>query len=287
MNYKGEYLNPLVIFAFKKMFATEASKDVLISFLNSVFKGHRHVADLVYVDDKHQGKGLSNGELLLDLLCTDDEGKSFDVELQVGRHQDFEERAIFHAFRLMQKQRFEKPKDIAASEPLRDVYVIALLEDCIEGMPSDKYKHHVCICGTSEGEADDEQLNIVFIELPKFMKTCGELETELDQWVYVFKNMGNIDALPVSMQQKVFETLFSIAERSKLSDEESIAYDSSLKYKLAHDLVVELELKRKQRKSRRAEFLVFRCTPVNGMAKGRAGETHEYVIGPLRKMRRH
>ena len=287
MNYEGKYLNPLVIFAFKKMFATDASKGLLIAFLNSVFEGQRRVADLVYVGDKHQGKGLSNGEFLLDLLCTDDEGNEFDVELQLGRHPNFKERAIFHAFRLIHEQRFDKPDiDIAVAQ-LRPIYVIAFLEDGSAGLLPDEYKHDITMCGEDGAAIPEMALKIIIIELPKFIKTDGELETELDRWLYAFKNMGNIDALPVSMHQDVFKTLFSIAERSRLSDEEGIAYDSSLKYKLAYDLVVDLELKKKHRRSRKEEFLVFRCTQINGMPKGQAGETHEYVIGPLRKRKGH
>lgn len=35
----GKYIDPLVDFAFKKIFGNEPNKDLLIAFLNEVFRG--------------------------------------------------------------------------------------------------------------------------------------------------------------------------------------------------------------------------------------------------------
>ncbi len=36
----GKYINPYTDFSFKKLFGTEMNKDLLISFLNSLFSGN-------------------------------------------------------------------------------------------------------------------------------------------------------------------------------------------------------------------------------------------------------
>ena len=58
----GKYIDPLVDFAFKKIFGSEPNKDLLIAFLNEVFRGRKHIADLVYNKNEHPGdlrmKGL-------------------------------------------------------------------------------------------------------------------------------------------------------------------------------------------------------------------------------------
>ena len=37
----GKYIDPLVDFAFKKIFGSEPNKDLLIAFLNEVFRGRK------------------------------------------------------------------------------------------------------------------------------------------------------------------------------------------------------------------------------------------------------
>jgi hypothetical protein len=56
--------------------------------------------------------------------------------------------------------------------------------------------------------------------LLKFVKTDGELETDLDKWLYVLKNMSRIDKIPAYLRKPIFEKLFSIAEYSNLTKEE-------------------------------------------------------------------
>ena len=43
---EGKYINPYTDFGFKKLFGTPLNKDLLISFLNSLFEGKEVVRDL-------------------------------------------------------------------------------------------------------------------------------------------------------------------------------------------------------------------------------------------------
>jgi predicted transposase/invertase (TIGR01784 family) len=74
-------------------------------------------------------------------------------------------------------------------------------------------------------------LGYTYIELSKFVKSDAELETDLQKWLYVLKNMSSMDKIPVYLRKPIFEKLFSIAEYSNLTKEEKTMYDSSLKYK--------------------------------------------------------
>ena len=57
---EGKYINPYTDFGFKKLFGTPLNKDLLISFLNSLFEGKEVVSDLTYLN----GENLGNGYLL-------------------------------------------------------------------------------------------------------------------------------------------------------------------------------------------------------------------------------
>lgn len=49
------YINPLADFGFRKLFGEEPNKELLVSFLNTLLPEHHQIADLQYVDRKHQG----------------------------------------------------------------------------------------------------------------------------------------------------------------------------------------------------------------------------------------
>lgn len=49
----GKYIDPLVGFTFKKIFGSEPNKDLLIAFLNEVFRGRKIIIDLTYNKNEH------------------------------------------------------------------------------------------------------------------------------------------------------------------------------------------------------------------------------------------
>jgi len=87
----GKYIDPLVDFAFKKIFGSEPNKDLLIAFLNEVFRGRKHIEDLVYNKNEHPGDIEDEGIAIFDLLCTGDNGERFLIEVQRARQGYFKE----------------------------------------------------------------------------------------------------------------------------------------------------------------------------------------------------
>ena len=67
-----------------------------------------------------------------------------------------------------------------------------------------------------------DKLGYTHIELTKFVKTETELETDLDRWLYVLRNMKRFDKLPALPAEPIFlKKLFSIAEYTNLTKEEN------------------------------------------------------------------
>jgi len=73
----GRYIDPLVDFAFKKIFGSEPNKDLLIAFLNEVFRGRKVIVDLTYDKNEYPGDLKDEGAAIFDLHCTGAEGESF------------------------------------------------------------------------------------------------------------------------------------------------------------------------------------------------------------------
>ena len=87
--------------AFKKIFGSEPNKDLLISFLNELFRGRKQITDLVYNKNEHPGDNDEIGGAIFDLLCTGDDGENFLIEVQRSSQANLKQRMLYYASRLI------------------------------------------------------------------------------------------------------------------------------------------------------------------------------------------
>jgi predicted transposase/invertase (TIGR01784 family) len=115
---------------------------------------------------------------------------------------------------------------------ITEVYVIVLMDGfTLPDSTNDQYLHDICLCNRDNGEIFYEGLGFIYLELLNFVKTETELETDLDRWLYVLKNMAKMDKVPLYLRKPIFEKLFNIAEYCNLTREEKEMYDVELKRK--------------------------------------------------------
>jgi predicted transposase/invertase (TIGR01784 family) len=239
----GKYMDLLLDFSFKKIFASEPNKDLLIALLNEVFCGRKHIADLVYNKNEHQGDIKTEGGAIFDLLCTGNDGERFIIEVQRAKQEYFKQRVLFYTSRLISGQA-PKGKRAQWKYNLSEVYLIALLENfTLDGSPAGSYLHNVGLCNRDTGEIFYDSLGFIYIELINFVKTEEQLETDLDRWLYILKNMSKMDKIPVYLRKPIFEKLFNVAEYGNLTKEEKMMYDSSMKYKWDNENVLDYAVK--------------------------------------------
>ncbi|WP_069660406.1 Rpn family recombination-promoting nuclease/putative transposase [Arcticibacter eurypsychrophilus] len=232
----GRYIDPLTDWSFKHLFGLDPHKDILIEFLNDLFKGEKHITDIVYKSNEHAGDRRDLKKSIFDLLCTGDKGEHFIVEIQRGKQIFFRDRCIFYTSRLINEQ-LSVGKDSETYE-LQEVYLIAILDFTIEQSPSKQYLHDICLIDKDKGTIFYKKLGYKFLELPNFTKNEKELETGLDRWFYMLKNMSRLDKLPLYFKKSIFEKIFQIAEISNLTKEEYMSYRTSLEQKWDYDNVL-------------------------------------------------
>ena len=73
-----------------------------------------------------------------------------------------------------------------------------------------------------------DKLEFVFVEVEKFDKGEDELETDLDKWLYLLKNMSNLLERPERLRDRIFTKLFDVAELAQLDDKDRIKYIKSM-----------------------------------------------------------
>lgn len=57
-----------------------------------------------------------------------------------------------------------------------------------------------------------DKLEFVFVEVAKFDKSEDELETDLDKWLYLLKNMSTWLERPEALRDRVFGRLLEVRQ---------------------------------------------------------------------------
>ncbi len=77
----ARFIDPLSDFGFKRLFGSEPNKEILIDFLNQLFKGQKVIRDLTYNSTEKYGDDEQSKKVVFDLFCTCDNGEQIIVEM--------------------------------------------------------------------------------------------------------------------------------------------------------------------------------------------------------------
>ncbi|MEZ2275271.1 MAG: Rpn family recombination-promoting nuclease/putative transposase [Microcoleus sp.] len=212
------FINPKTDYAFKKIFGSSESKDILISFLNAmIYDGNPTIEDLEIINPNlpPQVEGLKDSSLDVKAKLAD--GTLVIIEMQVLNVESFGQRILYNAAKTYASQ-LQKGQGYRMLKP-----VIALTITDFEMFKNSNnlisrfvYKEEV-----SNLPYPDNDLKLVFVELPKFTKTVDQLETLADKWLYFMKYAVTITEIPPVMDSvPEIHQAFDIADRVNLSPEE-------------------------------------------------------------------
>ena len=218
------YVNFYTDFAFKKLFGTEINKDLLISFLNALLQGREEIKEITYLNTEHLGAQEYDRRAVFDVYCTNEKGEYFLVEMQKGEQQFFKDRSLYYSTFAIREQAPRGEWDYG----LKCIYTIGILNFTIFDDDAD-YRHEVKLMDVVTKEVFYDKLTFIYLEMPKFTKTAGELETLFDKWLFVIKNLATLMERPAILQEKVFARLFEAAEIAKFDKVERREYEESLK----------------------------------------------------------
>ena len=88
--------------------------------------------------------------------------------------------------------------------------------------------HEVKMMDVEDKHVFYDKLTFVYLEMPKFNKTEDQLETMMDKWLYVLRNLSKLMERPAALQERVFNRLFEQAEIARFSKDELFDYEESL-----------------------------------------------------------
>ena len=212
------FINPKTDYAFKKIFGSEQSHDILISFLNAILYDSKPVIqDLEILNPYLAPKIRGVKQTYLDVKATLDNETTVIIEMQVLNIEGFEKRILYNAAKAYSNQ-LAIGQDYSLLNP-----VIALTITDFVMFPEVNQLISRFILKEKDFLIDYPiyDIELVFVELPKFEKDLEDLETLADKWLYFLKCARQLAIVPETMNLvPEISQAFAIANEINLTPEQ-------------------------------------------------------------------
>lgn len=247
------YINPFIDYGFKKLFATEGNKDILISFLNAVIEDTLDpIVDLTYKNVELIGDFNGTRDSYLDAYCETSKGRQFIVEMQNSWQPFFKDRTLFYAAKAISNQavkddptkreRAEKKKKAKKwNYRLNEVYIIAIMNFNfpVKEYKPDDYHHRIMLTDLNDNHVFYDKLTFIYLEMPKVGKAALDMNRPLDRWLMALYRLWGEEECPEELDDPVFKKLYKEAEYACFTPDQQLTYMRSWKREL--DIYNQLE----------------------------------------------
>ncbi|HAT13306.1 MAG TPA: transposase [Microcoleaceae bacterium UBA11344] len=213
-----KFINPKTDYAFKKIFGSDQSQDILISFLNAiVYQGETFITSLEIIDPYAPGRISGLKTTYFDVKAQLNNGENVLIEMQAFNVPAFGKRILYNTAKMYVNQL----KLGEVYPELRAAIGVAVTDFIM-------FNEHSKVISQFTLKEEEFLLNyqysplkLVFVELPKFNKTLEELSNITDKWLYFLRKAPDLEVIPESMSiVPEIEKAFTIADRVNLSLEE-------------------------------------------------------------------
>lgn len=217
------FINPKIDFAFKKIFGSEDSKDILISFLNAlIYEAQSVIHDLEilnpYLAPKIRGVKDTYLDIKAKIIDSEtNEERTVIIEMQVLNVEGFEKRILYNAaksssIQLTTGQGYNLLNPVIALT-ITDFVMFSDLPNVTSRFVL-KEKDFLI-------DYPIYDIELIFVELPKFKKDLPDLQTIIDKWLYFLNNARRLQDIPTEMDTiPEIRKAFYIANQASLTVEE-------------------------------------------------------------------
>ena len=233
---KGQTINPFIDWSFKHIFGREESKDLLVGFLNVLLKRDIPIRDITYLNNEHIPEDPQLRTCVFDVICTDEEGDRFLVEMQHTEQRNIRNRLIYYACRLINEmgRRGDWNYDIGR------VYAICLMDFTYDEHAV--LRNDYLLLDSRTGHVFSDRLNIITLQIPCIRaNNLSECRESYEKCLYLLKSMrdnmltfqdicAEIEAENTSEEVKaMLRRVANAANIEMLSEKDRVAYDYALK----------------------------------------------------------
>lgn len=222
-------IDPKVDYAFKRLFGREQNIPLLLNLLNAVLQpppGQAVVA-LELLNPFNDKDGLDDKLSILDIKARDQQGRQFNVEMQMLPDLYLPKRITYYLARLHQAQLHEGEE----YQVLQPTCAICFVNSVTWRQVHD-YHLRFRLLEERHRFAFTDDLAVHILELPKFTKPAEELTSPLDVWLYFLLHAEEMDTegLPPALQKPEIRQALGELTMLTQSDLERERYEARVKW---------------------------------------------------------
>ena len=213
-------IDPTVDWVFKVLFGSEANKDILLSFLNSILKPAQPIIDVQLLNPYNEREFKKDKLTIVDIKAKGTDGSIYQIEMQLSVFAALPARMLYNISDLYRGQ-LKEGQDF---NELRPVISIWILTNTL--FPDSPWFHHRF---QFQDARIDPQTNVLqrvalphqiihTLELPKWSHPQHPLDDE-SAWLYFLKEAKNWHELPpdlnLPIMQRVMKTMEQFSEKQR------------------------------------------------------------------------
>jgi predicted transposase/invertase (TIGR01784 family) len=221
----SKFLDPKNDIAFKRIFGTEKHKGILIHFLNDMlgFVEEEKIKEISFLKTAQDSDVASKKQSIVDVLCTNEKGTQYIVEMQIARMPVSAKRAQYYAAKAYVAQMDSGEM----YHQLKEIIFLTVTDFVIFPEKAD-YKSNHAIFDKNSLTQDLKNFCFCFLELPKFTKNINELQTMIEKWAYFFKyatHTAESEVNKITGSDAVIRQAYEVLNRFSWSEEELRTYE--------------------------------------------------------------
>ena len=230
-----ERISPRVDLAFKKIFGVEENKDLLISLINSIVGAEDQLSEVTLLNPYNPKNFKTDKLSILDIKATNQDGKRFNIEIQISDEADYDKRALYYWAKIYTEQ-LKVAEDYSKLSKAIGIHILNFTS-----IPEVKKYHNVFhITEKETGLLYFKDLELHTIELKKFSDSSDEeladivakVKNALDMWLAFLTRNDLLIAynLPKELNDPNLKKAINVLSVMNFTPEEREAYEDHLKW---------------------------------------------------------
>ena len=221
-------IDPKVDIAFKRVFGSPPWRHLTIALIDAVLQPApwQHLVDLELLNPYTELMTLDDKLSILDIKARDDQGRLYNVEMQMVASASLSQRFLYY-WSLLYDSQLVRGDDYSQLRPTISICFVngSVFSD------TGNYHHRFRLRDPTDTLVLTDDLDIHVLELVKFQQTVENLNSPLDFWLYFLKNGASLDAdaLPAELDTRELQQAMEVLKMFSQDEMARELYQGRLK----------------------------------------------------------